>query len=68
MASTYELYEALTDIRVKWIKKQDSDDIIDKNVILWDVIIDGEEVMFELTSSDLWINFKFILIEKTLIT
>jgi hypothetical protein len=71
MESTYELFTSLSDVRVKHVRKHTINDngvgggeLLEKNDRVDDCLEDGEEVLFELSSEDIWLRIRFNLLEK----
>ena len=64
MESNYELYRNLRGLKAEYVIKKNRQQKLEPKEIVKDVLTDGEEVLFELQSNDLWLRIKFNLFDR----
>jgi hypothetical protein len=63
MTAAYDPYKDLSDIEAEYVILKSTNKKLEETQIIKEILVDGEEVLFELQSSNLWIRFRFNLMK-----
>lgn len=64
MESTYELYRNLRGVTAEFVIKKSNRQRLEPDELVCAHLVDGEEILFELQSNDLWIRVRYNLLDR----